>query len=49
MTALMLAPVPEQDQINLIRSCSGHLLFERVIHVSGGSASDDHAPTKAGG
>jgi hypothetical protein len=36
-------PGRAQDQIILIRSCSATLLLERVIHVSGDSASDDHA------
>jgi hypothetical protein len=33
----------EQDRISLIRSCSTYLPLERVIHVSGDSAPDDHA------
>jgi hypothetical protein len=36
-------PGLEQDPIILIRSRSANVLFERVIHVSGDSASDDHA------
>jgi hypothetical protein len=38
----------EHDRVKLTRSCSANELFERVIHVSGDSASDDHALARVG-
>ena len=33
----------EHERVKLTRSCSANELSDRVIHVSGDSASDDHA------